>query len=239
MARAPWTTRLADALARIGMGVERLRNTTTRTAPRPPLEMTGMSDLPLIISSDTKRAVRIPPGQAETQRWPVLHAGGVPRVDLAKWDLRLFGLVEQPVTWNWEQFKTLPPARMFSDMHCVTRWSRLDNQWEGVLVSEVMKHVTLKPNAKYALIHAENGFTTNLPIADFLGEDCIFAWSHDGKELSPDHGWPLRLVIPRLYLWKSAKWVRGVEFLEHDEPGFWEQNGYHNHGDPWTEERFW
>jgi DMSO/TMAO reductase YedYZ molybdopterin-dependent catalytic subunit len=124
-------------------------------------------------------------------------------------------------------------------MHCVTRWSRLDNTWEGVAVAEVMSHVRLKPEAKFVLIHAEYGFTTNLPLADFLGEDCLFAWSHDARPLTPDHGWPLRLVVPRLYAWKSAKWVRAIEFLEADKPGFWEENGYHNHGDPWLEQRFW
>jgi DMSO/TMAO reductase YedYZ molybdopterin-dependent catalytic subunit len=197
------------------------------------------ADLPKIFSSDTLRAERVPRGQVKTTRWPVLHAGSTPRVDLATWDLKLFGAVEEPKAWRWEEFRALPSSIVAADMHCVTRWSRLDNAWEGVTVIELMKDVALKPEARFALIHGEHGYTTNLPIADFLGEDCLFAWSHDGRPLEPDHGWPLRLVVPRLYAWKSAKWVRGVEFLEEDRPGFWEQNGYHHHGDPWSEERFW
>ena len=200
-----------------------------------------------VVSPDTRRPVRIPPGQVGTTRWPVLHAGTVPKVDLARWDLTLAGLVDQPKSWTWDEFRALPSTTVFADMHCVTRWSRLDNTWEGVLVSEVMKHVALKPEARFVLVHAEHGFTTNLPLADFLGADCLFAWSHDGRPLDPDHGWPLRLVVPRLYAWKSAKWVRRIEFRAGDTPGFWEQNGYHNHGDPWalndkgtdSNERFW
>lgn len=192
-----------------------------------------------IVSPDTLRSQRIPPSQVQTRKWPVLHAGSTPRVDLDRWDLKLFGLVEEPRAWSWEEFRSLPSTTVFADMHCVTHWSLLDNVWEGVLVREVMKHVALKPNARFVLVHAEHGFTTNLPLEDFLGDDCLFAWNHNGVALEPDHGWPLRLVVPRLYAWKSAKWVRGVEFLEHDRPGFWEQNGYHNHGDPWIEERYW
>lgn len=193
----------------------------------------------MFISPDTKRDRRIPPGQHETRRWPVLHAGPTPHVDLARWDFRLSGLVDPPRTWTWDEFRALPAARVFADMHCVTRWSRLDNTWEGVLVRDVLAGVIIKPEARFVLIHAENGFTTNLPLPDFLGDDCLFAWSHDGQPLDRDHGYPLRLVIPRLYAWKSAKWVRGVEFLDHDVQGFWEENGYHAHGDPWGEERFW
>lgn len=194
---------------------------------------------PDVISSDTNRDRRIPPGQVRTTRWPVLHAGSTPKVDLASWTLTLSGLVESPQSFTWDEFRALPSIRVFADMHCVTRWSMLDNTWEGVSVSEVMKHVAPRPEARHALVHAEHGYTTNLPLADFLGEDCLFAWSRNGRDLEPDHGWPLRLVVPRLYAWKSAKWVRGVEFLERDVAGFWEENGYHNHGDPWVEERFW
>jgi DMSO/TMAO reductase YedYZ molybdopterin-dependent catalytic subunit len=175
----------------------------------------------------------------KTTRWPVLHAGTTPGLDLSTWDLKLYGAVEEPKAWTWKEFRALPSSIVVADMHCVTRWSRLDNAWEGVTVGEVMKRVTLRPEARFVLIHGENGYTTNLPIADFLGEDCLFAWSHDGRPLEPEYGWPLRLVIPRLYAWKSAKWVRAVEFLVEDRPGFWEQNGYHNHGDPWVEERYW
>ena len=207
---------------------------TPQPPPRP-----GPGTLPKVVSVDTLRPERVPKGQVRTTRWPVLHAGPTPMVDLATWDFRVFGAVEEPVSWTWERFRALPAVEVAADMHCVTRWSRLDNAWEGVPVAELMRHVRPKPEARFVLIHAENGYTTNLPLAEFLGEDCLFAWSHDGRALTADHGWPLRLVVPRLYAWKSAKWVRGVEFLEADRPGFWEQNGYHNHGDPWLEERFW
>ncbi len=197
------------------------------------------SDLPSIVSPDTLRERRIPKGQAATKRWPVLHVGPTPAVDLATWDLRIFGAVEAEKSWTWDEFRALPASVVAADMHCVTHWSRLDNAWEGVPVREVMSRVALKPEGRFALIHAENGFTTNLPLGALLGEDCLFAWSHDGRALDPDHGWPLRLVVPRLYAWKSAKWVRGVEILADDRPGFWEENGYHNLGDPWTEQRYW
>jgi DMSO/TMAO reductase YedYZ molybdopterin-dependent catalytic subunit len=173
----------------------------------------GSTLVPKIVSADTLREVRVPRGQHLTNRWPVLHAGPTPKVDLASWSLKVFGAVEEPKSWTWEEFRALPAVVVAADMHCVTRWSRLNNAWEGVPVVELMKHVTLKAEARFVLIHAENGFTTNLPLEDFLGEDCLFAWSHDGQPLTPDHGWPLRLVVPRLYAWKSAKWVRGIEFL--------------------------
>ncbi len=193
---------------------------------------------PQIVSSDTLRKERIPPGQVLTRKWPVLHAGTTPQVDLASWDLRLFGLVKQPMRWTWEEFRRLPACDVKADMHCVTRWSRLNMTWTGVAVSEVMKHVELLPEARFVLAHGEQGFSTNMPLAEFLADDALFAWAADDQELERDHGWPLRLVIPRLYAWKSAKWVRGVEFLAHDRAGYWEQGGYHMHGDPWREERF-
>jgi DMSO/TMAO reductase YedYZ molybdopterin-dependent catalytic subunit len=210
-----------------------------RPAPSPVPAGADPGTRPRIDSPDTLRESRVPRGQFATTKWPVLHAGPTPKVDLSTWDLRLFGAVEEPRSWTWEQFQALPTAVVAADMHCVTRWSRLDNAWEGVPVRELIEHVDLKPEARFVLIHAEHGFTTNLPLDDFLGDDCLFARAHDGRPLTPEHGWPLRLVVPRLYAWKSAKWVRGVEFLDRDRPGFWEQNGYHNHGDPWTEERFW
>ncbi|MBL8829699.1 MAG: sulfite oxidase-like oxidoreductase [Planctomycetaceae bacterium] len=193
---------------------------------------------PMIVSSDTEREQRIPPGQVLTRKWPVLHAGSTPQVDLTKWDLRLFGLVKQPARWTWDEFRALPSVDVRADMHCVTRWSRLSMTWHGVLVSEVMKHVELLPEARFVVAHCEQSFTTNLPIEWFLAEDALFAWGADGTDLSPDHGWPLRLVVPKLYAWKSAKWLCGVEFLAHDQPGYWERGGYHMRGDPWLEERF-
>lgn len=193
---------------------------------------------PRITSSDVQRAERIPPGQTQTRKWPVLHEGATPQVELATWSLRLFGRVEQTVEWSWEEFRALPRCEVLADMHCVTRWSRLDMVWTGVQVREVMRHVRLLADARYVLAHCERDFTTNLPLADFLEEDALLAWAADGEDLDPDHGWPLRLVIPRLYAWKSAKWIRGLEFLTHDQAGYWERGGYHMHGDPWAEERF-
>jgi DMSO/TMAO reductase YedYZ molybdopterin-dependent catalytic subunit len=192
-----------------------------------------------ITSADVRRVERIPPGQHLTVKWPVLHAGTVPRVDLGKWDLQLIGLVDEPVRFTWDEFRALPSIRVLADMHCVTTWSMLDNVWEGVSVREILRHVQVRPEAKFVLAHAEEGWTTNMPFEDFAGEDCVFAWSRNGVPLDPDHGAPLRLIVPRLYAWKSAKWVRAIEFRAQDQPGFWERNGYHNHGDPWTEERFW
>ncbi len=191
-----------------------------------------------VVSLDTLREARLPPRQVRTRKWPVLHAGPTPTIDLAAWNLSFDGLVEAPARWTWDEFRALPAAQVLSDMHCVTRWSRLDNTWEGVLVSELLKRVRPRPEARFVLVHGENGFTTNLTIADFSAEDCLFAWTHDGHPLDAAHGAPLRLVVPRRYAWKSAKWVRRVEFLACDRPGFWEQNGYHNEGDPWAEQRF-
>lgn len=168
----------------------------------------------------------------------MLHYGAVPSVDLATWDFRVTGLVEQPVRWTWEEFLALPRVTVHSDIHCVTRWSRFDNRWLGVSFSEVMRHVTVKPEARFAVIRAEQGFTTNLPLAELNQDDVLFALQHDGVDLTPEHGWPLRLVVPRRYFWKSAKWVRAIELVADDRPGFWEQNGYHNQADPWHEERF-
>ncbi len=187
---------------------------------------------------DPDIASRIPPGQYRTEKWPVLHYGSVPRINTEKWSFRIFGLVDQPVTLDWEQFMALPKVTIQNDIHCVTRWSKLDNTWEGVAVRDVMKLIGLKPNVKYVLLHAANAFTANLSMEDFDREENLFAYKHDGEALTPEHGYPLRLVVPHLYFWKSAKWIQGMEFLDRDRPGFWESYGYHMHGDPWTEERF-
>jgi DMSO/TMAO reductase YedYZ molybdopterin-dependent catalytic subunit len=192
-----------------------------------------------IISPDTNRAQRIPPGQSGTKKWPVLDASGPPQVNLNAWKLRVFGLVRQPVEWTWEEFLQLPRVRVFADFHCVTRWSRLGNLWEGVSTREMIQRAGGPlPEAGFVLAHGyDRGFTTNVPLADFLAEDSLIAISHDGEPLSEDHGGPARLIVPRLYAWKSAKWLKGIELLEHDRAGFWESNGYHMRGDPWTEER--
>ena len=189
-------------------------------------------------SASPKNEPRLPPGQVLTEKWPVLHYGSVPKVDTAKWDFRVFGLVEQPVRWTYAEFMALPQVEVASDIHCVTRWSRYDNRWQGVAFKEVMRHVEVGPEARFAVIHAEQGFTANLPLAELVQDDVLFAHRHDGVDLTPEHGWPLRLVVPRRYFWKSAKWVRGIELVARDQPGFWERNGYHNEADPWREERF-
>jgi len=188
---------------------------------------------------------RLPPGQSLTLKWPVLHEGNVPRVDLLTWDFRVDGLVEKSLRLTWEEFNRLPQTEIQCDMHCVTRWSRFDNRFEGVLFTEVMKLVTPKPaspaggpEARFAMVRGENGYTANLPLEDLMKPETIFALKHDGEPLSAEHGYPVRLIVPHLYLWKSVKWVRGFELTAQDEPGFWEQNGYHIRGDPWKEQRF-
>ncbi|MCL6593283.1 MAG: sulfite oxidase-like oxidoreductase [Alicyclobacillus sp.] len=188
--------------------------------------------------TDPVVARRLPPGQILTDKWPVLHAGTVPHVDLQQWDFRIFGLVEEERRLTWQEFMALPKTTSTSDIHCVTQWSRFDNHWEGVAFRDVMALVRVKPQARYVLVHAEQGFTANLPLEDLLRDGVLFAYRHDGRDLTPEHGWPLRLVVPHLYFWKSAKWVRGIEFLQHDQPGFWEQYGYHLYADPWLEQRF-
>jgi len=181
---------------------------------------------------------RLPPGQVRTEKWPVLHYGSVPQVDLNTWEFRVDGLVTKPVRWTWDEFQALPQVEVRSDIHCVTRWSRFDNLWKGVSFAEVLRRVGAKPEARFAVVHAEQGFTANLPLTELDQDDVLFAHLHDGQPLTPDHGWPLPLVVPRRYFWKSAKWVRGVELMHGDRPGFWEQYGYHMRGDPWGEERY-
>lgn len=181
---------------------------------------------------------RVPPGQFVTDKFPVLHYGPVPKVDLSQWDFRLFGLVEKPVRLTWEELRALPATEVRCDIHCVTRWSKLDTVWEGVKVKEVLKLVTLRPEATHVMAHCEYGFTTNLSLEVITDDDVILAWSYEGKPLEPEHGYPLRLLVPKRYFWKSAKWIRGLEFMAGDRPGFWEQNGYHMEGDYWKEQRF-
>jgi DMSO/TMAO reductase YedYZ molybdopterin-dependent catalytic subunit len=181
---------------------------------------------------------KLPPGQSLTQKWPVLHVGSIPQFNPMAWDFYMWGLVKQPKRFTWEEFSSLPMTQQVSDMHCVTRWSKFDSTFEGIPVAEVMKHVELLPDANYVLVHADPGYTTNLPVAEFLADDVMFVLKYEGQPLAPEHGYPVRLLVPKLYLWKSAKWVRGLEFMAEDRSGFWEQYGYHNHGDPWQEERF-
>jgi DMSO/TMAO reductase YedYZ molybdopterin-dependent catalytic subunit len=197
-----------------------------------------MDTINRIISPDTLRENRVPPGQRLTDKWPVLHYGSVRKIDVKKWTFKITGLVEKEVTLTYEDFISLPQVEVFSDIHCVTTWSRLNNTWEGVSAGVIKDLTKLKVEAKYVMVEGEGGFTTNLPLDDFFQEDALFALKHDGQPISAEHGGPVRLVVPRLYFWKSAKWVTGVRFMAKNEPGFWERAGYHIHGDPWTEERY-
>ena len=181
---------------------------------------------------------RLPPGQYLTEKWPVLHAGTVPAVDLTTWDLSISGEVERPLTLTWEQLLELPSREITVDIHCVTRWSRFDTTFKGVHWSELAKLVAPKPSGRFVVAQAEQGFTSNVPLAAIEDEDALIAYEADGEPLTPDHGWPARLVVPSRYFWKSAKWLRGLELLDHDEPGFWERYGYNNNADYSKEERY-
>ena len=192
----------------------------------------------IIISPDTRRKNRVPPNQHVTEKFPVLNYGDVPVIDISKWRFTITGLVEKERTLDYKEFTALPRVKVFSDIHCVTGWSRLDNYWEGVSTRVIKELAKILPNANYVVIHAENGFTTNLTINDFFKQDVLFAIEYNHEPLSPAHGFPARLVVPRLYFWKSAKWVLGVEFTEDERLGFWEAHGYHARGDPWKEERY-
>ncbi len=197
-----------------------------------------ISDKNIIISGDTKRENRIPPGQHEVKSWPVLHAGSVQDIDTSNWKFKIFGLVKEEKELDYGEFMSLSQTKVFSDIHCVTTWSKLDNLWEGVSSSAIKELVDILPEAKYVMVHASGNFTTNLSIEDFFEPDVLFATKHDENPLKSKHGAPIRFVVPKLYFWKSAKWVTGVEFMAEDKPGFWESGGYHMHGDPWKEERY-
>jgi DMSO/TMAO reductase YedYZ molybdopterin-dependent catalytic subunit len=181
---------------------------------------------------------RLPPGQVLTQKFPVLHYGSTPRVDLKDWCLGVWGLVEEAREWTWEEFMELPRQRQICDIHCVTRWSKLETTWEGVSFREIVRRVRPKPEARFVMEHAYDGYTTNMALEELLNDDVLLAFSYDDGPLEPEHGGPLRVLVPKLYFWKSAKWLRGLEFMAKNKPGFWEMYDYHMHGDPWTEERF-
>ena len=187
---------------------------------------------------DPSVAARIPPGQYKTEKCPVLHYGSVPKTDLATWDFRVWGEVDAPITLSWESFKALPRKTVHTDIHCVTRWTKLDTDWEGVPIQEVLRLAQVRPSATHVVAHSEQGYTANLPLEVLDDDDVILADTADGAPLTPDHGYPLRLVVPKRYFWKSAKWIRGLQFLPADRPGFWERYGYHNDADPWLEQRF-
>jgi DMSO/TMAO reductase YedYZ molybdopterin-dependent catalytic subunit len=181
---------------------------------------------------------RIPPGQYLTEKFPILTKGPTPNLNLERWRFRLSGNVAEEIELTYPDFMALPQVPITTDFHCVTRWSMLDCAWEGVHIREVVSKVDILSSTRFVMIHGYGQYTTNLPLADLLDEDVLFAHSWNGEPLSKEHGGPLRLVVPKLYAWKSAKWVNGLEFMEYDQPGFWEQAGYHDRGDPWKEERF-
>ena len=181
---------------------------------------------------------RVPPGQFLSNKFPVLTYGSTPKVDLDTWKFRVFGLVEQEVELTWDQFTKLTWTTVTADFHCVTQWSSLDNAWEGVTFPDLMTLAQPKPEAKFVMAHCFGGYTTNLPL-EVAMEEGLLAHKQDGEPLGEGHGWPLRLIIPSRYGWKSAKWLNGIELIAEDAPGFWEQRGYNNNADPWKEERFW
>jgi DMSO/TMAO reductase YedYZ molybdopterin-dependent catalytic subunit len=181
---------------------------------------------------------RLPPGQYLTEKWPVLHAGTVPQVDLATWDFQVSGAVEDPLTLTYDELRALPNTEITVDIHCVTRWSRFDTTFRGVHWRELADLVHPKPGARFVVAHAEQGFTSNVPLTALEAPDALIAWEADGEPLAPEHGWPLRLVIASRYFWKSAKWLRGLELVTTDQPGFWERYGYHNEADYQKEQRY-
>ena len=181
---------------------------------------------------------RLPPGQYLTEKWPVLHAGSVPDTDLATWTFRIFGEVENEISLSWDEFNELPRSSNVQDIHCVTRWSRFDAQFEGVHWRELAKLCRPKPSARFVVAHAEAGFTSNVPLAALEDEHALVVYEADGEPLTPEHGWPVRLFVPTRYFWKSAKWLNGLELSATDKPGFWERYGYHNDADYWKEERY-
>lgn len=181
---------------------------------------------------------RLPPGQHLVRNWPILDLGQTPQVPLSAWRLDVSGLVEAPFTWNWQQFFDQPQVDLVSDIHCVTTWSRYDNRWQGVTTRHLVEIAGVRPEARFVLFTAHDGYTTNMAIEDFLADSALLAHSWEGHPLPVEHGGPVRMVVPHLYFWKSAKWVRRIEFVAHDRPGFWEIRGYNNHGDPWKEERY-
>jgi DMSO/TMAO reductase YedYZ molybdopterin-dependent catalytic subunit len=185
-----------------------------------------------------RHGARLPPGQKLTDGWPVLHYGGIPDIDLATWKFSIVGMVEEEAHFAWEDVLALPQETVRTDIHCVTHWSKFDNDWTGVKFTELMKRVTPRPEAKHVMVHSFGGYTTNVSLGELVDDDVILAHQHNGQALTNEHGWPMRLVVPKLYFWKSAKWVRGLVFMDAEKAGFWENYGYHIHGDPWTEERY-
>ncbi|MFV1861146.1 MULTISPECIES: sulfite oxidase-like oxidoreductase [Bacillus amyloliquefaciens group] len=190
-------------------------------------------------TKQTKQSERIPPNQNVTTKFPVLHAGNVPYYeDMSKWNLQVYGLVDRPMLLSFKDIKAFPEAEVKNDIHCVTGWSRLDNIWKGIRAKDIAEKAGVHKEAGFVILHAEEGWTANLPLSDFTRETSLLAYAHNGEPLTPEHGYPLRGVFPHLYFWKSAKWLRGIQFTKENHPGFWEKNGYHMRGDPWKNERF-
>ena len=181
---------------------------------------------------------KLPPGQYETPDFPVLTAGPTPRISLVSWEFRLEGLVEKPAKWSWNEFNALPQQDFNLDIHCVTKWSKFGTKWRGVGLDTLLERVQLRSEAQFVMAFSYGGYTTNLPLADLRNGQAFIGLQYEGQPLAAEHGGPARLVVPHLYFWKSAKWITGVRFVAKDEPGFWETRGYHNHADPWTEERY-
>jgi len=216
----------------------------------------GIPDRPIVLSENGRtvvvspdtlrgggdRVARTPPGQTLTRKWPVLQAGDPITVDPATWELRVWGACANPFTLDWAAFNELATVDVICDIHCVTRWSRLDNRFTGVPTRTIIEMARPSPEARFVLQHApsypKNDWTTNASIEEFTADDCMLATHHDGEPLTPEHGYPVRAIVPRLYFWKGAKWITGIEIRETDAPGYWEVNGYHMHGDPWREERY-
>ncbi len=189
------------------------------------------------LEDQVRKEGRLPPGQSLTLDFPVLHYGGIPQFNPETWDMRVFGLVDQEMRWNWQEFQALPTVKIATDIHCVTRWSKFDTEWEGILFRDFVKLFGVKPEAKYVIAHCDGDYTTNTPLNIMYDDDVLLAYKFDGQYLAPEHGFPVRTLVPKRYFWKSAKWLRALEFSPVDKPGFWEQAGYHNEGDPWREER--
>lgn len=187
---------------------------------------------------EPEAANRVPPGQHAVSDFPVLSAGPTPRTPLNRWSFAIEGLVHEPVKWTWEEFLKLPTQTFVVDIHCVTKWTKLDTRWEGVSVDTLFEHVELDRKAMFVTAFCDGGYTTNMPLTDIINGQAFVGYNYDGKSLAPEHGGPARLVVPDLYFWKSAKWVRGLRLMERDRSGFWESLGYNNHGDPWKEERY-
>lgn len=181
---------------------------------------------------------RLPPGQYETKGFPVLSKGYTPDISLQNWQIKVHGLVDNPVRWSWDEFMSLPQIEQTTDIHCVTKWSKFDTRWGGVALDEIIKRAGLKSTASHLLIYTYDNYSTNLPLADVIDGKALIATSYEGAPISPEHGGPARMFVPHLYFWKSAKWINEIKFIDHDELGFWELRGYHRYGDPWKEQRY-